>query len=83
MRCPHLVVTLLNKAALLKAQTVQTAATAHLAETRTVTQKETKVPNSPLVAFGVVIRLRVGQVSHKPVIYICIFPRQTFICHCQ
>lgn len=65
MRCPHLVVTLLNKAALLKAQTVQTAATAHLAETRTVTQKETKVPNSPLVAFGVVIRLRVGQVSHS------------------
>lgn len=65
MKCPHLVLTLPNKPALLKAQTVQTAATPHLAETRIVTQNETKVPKSPLFAFGVVIRLQVEQVSHK------------------
>lgn len=63
---PHLILALPNKPALLKAQTVQTAATPHLAETRTVTQNDTKVPNSPLVPFGVVIRLQVEQVSHKP-----------------
>lgn len=67
---PHVVLTLPNKPALLKAQTVQTAATLHLAETRTVTQNETKVPNSPLVAFGVVIRLPIEQVSHKPGIFL-------------